>query len=322
MVPRIMIPPAYRGQPPKVANVKRAKALAVTHPDYNFLNLVVPEALRNLENNYLSLFANQIDSTSELTQAALKELNAIKAIDDYDEGDEILAPSNYQYNDYFLESELQKANTPLNRLKLISKVQNRSSLMIQSYANYIFLFGIKELGRTGLLNDDKLPPVLNAPKVEIADKRVGTWRDKRYSESKGQIEILYDLQKLYISLIATSKINGLTIDAQTKLILMLAPKHKALLEVCKTEIKNRYPNITIMECVELTDNKQVNIALIALQSSEGAPCFISNNQCFTLNPFESTTEPDDIPKYAWSITGMSPSIKVINPALIARMKGI
>lgn len=294
----------------KVDYKSRLKALNEQHSNYQILELLDPESMDLLSDNYLSQLLHEIDSSASDVQEQLKELKVACEIS------EDFAPSSYQYSGHISAADLDSTSSPVAALKLLSKCQSSTCKTIASYTNYIFLYGIKEIGRFGLLNDPQLEKAVAAPRVKLKEKEVVSWKDK------DDIGILNDINCLYHHLAEQNQKVNITITSQERLALLISSKHYEFLEPVIPKLIETFPKLSIVKVSELAKSKSENLALVLLQNSDGAPCFVSNNPSFSLSAFNKTDEPDGIEKYQWEITGQSPVLKLLHPTFIARMVGI
>lgn len=288
----------------------RAKALQEQYGNYEVLDLIDLESLEKLEQTYLTTTLSYMDCTTPPTEQPLKELIEL-ANNDYR-----AAPSSYQYYETVLSSQLDEAANPQAALKLIAKTQELTCKSIASFANYIFLYGIKEVGRLGLLMNQKLAAPLKPTMVN----ELITWKDKLslVEHDLCSQALIGDIKLMFDSIAKDNQ----DISTDNHLALFISPKNHELLAPSVPELTKLFPNLHIIPANELAKSRQEQLALVVLQNSKGEPCFISDKPSFTINPFEFTKEPDDIPKHMWEITGIAPFLRILNPSFIARMNGI
>ena len=318
----VVIPDLYKapsgraaaGSPPKPDWALRLKTLKSEHPGTALFDMVDPDVIKCLKSNYHSTLLGMIDVTHE----SIKE--KVEAFNNLCLEDESLGAASCQHAGQMLKEDLSNCKKEADEVKLLAKIQTKTAGAIASYANWIFLYGIREIGRRGLLNSLELCPCTIAAIRTSGVIPSSLWKEK-VREDDGKAMIMDDIMSLFERL--NSQNQG-SIKADEPLVLMLAPKSLELAQICMDEIKEAFPALTIIEIPELAKAKSgdPNLIMLLPQRANGDTLFVSDTPSFNVSAFLETDEPDDIPKYVWEITGCSPSLCMINPALIARMCNI
>ena len=315
-VPPLMTTPKKDTDESKPDFSARLKELNAQYGQYQLLELIDTLSLDHLKHNYVSCMLNGIDNQTSYVQEALKELT-LKA-----QESEAFAPSSYQYSGILLQSQLDKAKTPLASLKLLTKMQDGSCSSLVSYTNYIFLYGIREIGRLGLLNHPNLSEPILPTKAALNGNTVVSWKEKSADESLSGDLLLNDIDLLFDTLVESNHKLGKTITKQDSLALLVSSTHYKLLAPHITKLQEQFAKLLIIESPELAKSSKEKLVLVVLQNAQGEPCFISQTPSYSISPFYHTMEPDDISKYQWDLSGSSPAMQILNPSFIARMTGI
>lgn len=316
----VVIPDLYKapsgraaaGSPPKPDWALRLKTLKSEHPGTALFDMVDPDVIKCLQSNYHSALLGMIDVTHE----SIKE--KVEAFNNLCQEDESLGAASCQHAGQMLKEDLSNCKKEADEVKLLAKIQTKTAGAIASYANWIFLYGIREIGRRGLLNAMELKPVIPAEVVTTGAKPSSAWKEKVKAEDQGKSMIMADIMALFTQL---GEQNQGQVSPDEPLVLMMSPKALEFARVCMDELKAQFPALTIIEVTELAKATGADPTLVMLlpQRTSGDTLFISDTPSFNVSAFVETDEPDDIPKYVWEITGCSPSLCMINPALIARM---
>lgn len=233
------------------------------------------------------------------------------------------SPCAYQAASVLKEADLKKSSTEMATTKCLSKVQVKTAQTAVTYSNYMFLYGIKEIKRYGLLNHPSLPNSLRPSEVNVGGLNVTRWADKVLDPNphSARASLLADLEALFggVCKKASNKLSY-----QSDLIFCISPKIYSILDNSGLfmHMFDTCPNLQIMIVKELTQGKDDTIMVIAPKNDDGEPCFVTNCPTFNVGPFLENKDKDDEPHYTTEITGENPPLFLLRPELILTMTGV